>query len=931
MSVKTLLMYFYICALLLGLNTFVLAKQSIPLDSIPKSIINTFLLPYASNWLVSTSAPTEIHGDRSSLIDGKPVYELTRDSVKKVIGESKYGWAELSFTATAEQANIPLWVKYRGYSAANIWLNGVLVHTVGNVSSHPKDEILNRILVSESSKVELAEGDNYLLVEFSYVSLVEQVNVIGSNPHVYFFVLFSPTDRSRNQTLQAFFYGASLFTLLILIVTHGYLSIKSIHRYHRYATFSNLFLLIHLLNPTLETMVGLTNNHIVLFEINRIFVFIFALYYLFIAIRSFYKLPIPYFKLQMGVLLSTLVGLYALFFNITLVFWLHASIFIIALSYAIYTLYQKVTTSDYREVYGLIIGLFITLMGAFSYILAHWFVCCNGEVLHLMAVTCVYIGMPMSFLVSISQNFARTFHSIEEQVKDRTKELEERDGFKTRFLANISHELRTPVTILNGLITKTISKKKQDSNIEITVQEATLINRNLDRLSTLVSQIVDISKSDAHDIDLNLKVFSIVDIIKNSIQLTNSILETKQQRVQLLSEHSNILLKVDGEKILTIVNNLLTNAAKFSPANSVITIETRIDQDHNHFEIDVVDQGVGVKQSDEELIFERFYRLKQTNTDYVEGMGIGLELSRNFARKHGGDIKVIQQNAPGARFRVTLPYEEHVTLAQLPNSLTSVTRPASSVVLDSKPKNGASGTLPHILLVEDNPDMQEFVSGLLQDVGLVSVSADGHKALEVLAKEHIDLVVTDLMMPNMTGEQLIQKMGEDNALKSIPVIVLSAKHMEENRLNLLRVGVIDYITKPFNSEELLLKISNLVKLSGVRKNAKITIPDDKIEFSTDVSESAKTFVLSKIDDANLTSSDLASHFLMSERSLYRKLERETGLTPAAFIREVRLQYAARLMEVSKDVRLNEMADKVGYKSAGSFKKAYQNRFGGFPS
>jgi len=926
-SFKTLLLHFFSFTFFLGLSSSGFAQYSIPYDSIPSNDLGTILLPYATNWLVSTTAPPEILRNKNSLIEGKQVYELTRDYVKKVIGENKYGWAELTFTASAEDAKIPLWVTYRGFTAAIIWLNGVLVHTAGTVSTHPKDEVLNDILIKESSEIKLAEGENYLLVEFSHTSLVEQLDIIDSNPILYLFVYFLPSQKRINSTFRAFFFGASLFTLLILIVTHAYLSIKSIHKYHLYATFSNLFLLIHLLNPTLQSLVGLSNNHIVFFEVNRIFVFIYALYYLFIAIRSFYKLSIPYFQLRMGVLISTLIGLYALFFDINIVVWLHSSIFIIAVIYAIYTLYQKVTLSDYREVYGLLIGLFITLLGILSYIVQYWFICCNNELLYLIAITFVYIGVPMSFLVSISQNFAKTFHSIEEQVKDRTKELEERDSFKTRFLANISHELRTPVTILNGLISKAISKKKNDDKIEITAQEAALINRNIDRLSTLVSQIVALSKSDGGDIVLNLKLFSIVDIIKNSIDLTRSIFEMKHQHIELHSETDSILLKVDGEKILTIIYNLLTNASKFSPANSLIQIETRINTELTTLEIDVIDQGIGINPTDEEIIFERFFRLKNTNSDYVEGMGIGLELSRVFARKHGGEITVIQQNEPGSRFRLSLPYEEHLSLAQLPKNSNGVYQPNSSQHLNSHSKDSLSEKVPHILLVEDNPDMQEFVSCLLQDLGKISVSSDGLHALKVLANEQIDLVVTDLMMPNMTGEQLIQKMGEDAKLKSIPVIVLSAKHIEENRLNLLRVGVIDYITKPFNSEELLLKISNLLKLAGIRKKAQILISTDEVEISQDLSETAKTYILSRISVTSLIASDLAHHFLTSERSLYRKLEHETGLAPAAFIREVRLQYAARLLEASKDIRLNEIADKVGYKSPSSFKKAFVARFG----
>lgn len=908
-----------------------LAQTVVPFNSIPTNQSGSVLLFEAPNWVVSKSAPDVIQSDTISLVNGITSNSLHLDSLRKEINGNKYGWAELSFTVAKEEAKKAYSIKFSGYSAANIWLNGNLVHKAGEASKNPENERLNHISNTYPSDVVLKEGENHILVEFSYLTLVEELHLIRSNPDRYVKLYFVPKSEPLDQTLRAFFFGASLFTLLILIFSHGYLATKSIHKYHLYATLSNIFIIVHLYISLLQSLFGLSYDHIFLYEFTSVILFIFALYYLIISIRSFYKLSIPFTNLRIGTAISILIGLYALFFNSSIIIWLHLSIFSIVFLYANYTLYEKKKTSTYGEIYSLMIGLFITLFGIFCYIYLYRVVFVGNEILYLISIVCVYIGIPLSFLITISQDFVRTFYSIEEQVKDRTKELEDRDSFKSRFLANISHELRTPVTILNGLVTKAISKQKHADRIEISVQEAILINRNIDRLSTLVSQIVSLSKSDADDIMLNLKLFSVDEIIHNSIELTSSIFELKHQKIEVIGDASNVLLKVDGEKTLTIITNLLTNASKFSPANSVITIERRINVKLETLEIDVIDEGIGVKQEDEELIFERFYRLKNTHSDYVEGMGIGLELSRVFARKHGGDIKVVPHKEVGARFRFSLPFKEHLTLAQLSNKSTKDEMSAAASKKNvTEHVDYLSEKVPHILLVEDNPDLQKFISDLLQDVGQVSVSSDGISALEILSNVHIDLVVTDLMMPNMTGEELIKRMAEDATLKSIPIVVLSAKDIEENRLNLLRVGIIDYITKPFNSEELILKIGNLLKLSGIRKKAHITIDTDEVEPTVDLSESAKAFILSKISDSSLTSSDLANHFLMSERSLYRKLERETGLTPAAFIREVRLQYAARLIEVSSDLRLNELADKVGYKSTGSFKKAFITRFGKSP-
>ena len=232
--------------------------------------------------------------------------------------------------------------------------------------------------------------------------------------------------------------------------------------------------------------------------------------------------------------------------------------------------------------------------------------------------------------------------------------------------------------------------------------------------------------------------------------------------------------------------------------------------------------------------------------------------------------------------------------------------------------------------MEDNPDMNAYLSGLLNEVGTVHTTRNGVEALDFLRRSAVDMVVTDLMMPEMSGGELIAHMAADPSLSTLPVVVVSAKSDVDERLHLLRVGIVDYITKPFDPEELRLKIDNLLRFYHRRASYRVEVAADAVPGEVSLSDRVKNFVLEHISDPDLTATLLADAFAMSERNFYRKIERDSGMTPAAFIREVRLQYAARLAEGGADIRMNELATRVGYRSVQTFRRNYVERFGAAP-
>lgn len=232
--------------------------------------------------------------------------------------------------------------------------------------------------------------------------------------------------------------------------------------------------------------------------------------------------------------------------------------------------------------------------------------------------------------------------------------------------------------------------------------------------------------------------------------------------------------------------------------------------------------------------------------------------------------------------------------------------------------------------MEDNEDMMEYVSDILDGLGTIKKAKNGKEALEILERFVPDIIVTDLMMPVMGGLELVKALREHEKWNTIPVMVLTAKALEEDKLHLLRIGVVDYITKPFLPEQLVLKVKNLLDYYTRRKAIRIKVNAEEVPRNTTLSEKAAAFISKNVSNTNLSVDILADEFSQSRRLFYRNLQLETGMSPGEFIREVRLTCARALIAGDKNLRLEELATAVGYKSATSFRKVYEERFGEHP-
>lgn len=528
------------------------------------------------------------------------------------------------------------------------------------------------------------------------------------------------------------------------------------------------------------------------------------------------------------------------------------------------------------------------------------------------------------------RNLLERQHELEEEVSTRTEEirsqkeqLEELDHMKTRFFANISHEFRTPLTISEGLINKMISLKEYDR--PKVQHDLSVAKRNMVRLHDMVDQIIDLTKSDQDHLTLHKKYYKVDTLASISVESFRSLAEYYGHRFKFKPGAAGAVLHADRSKVEVIINNLISNAIKFTPDGGSIVVSTRISG--TMIELIVQDSGSGIPPGEEEAIFERFHRIKRDESDYVEGMGVGLELSRTLARLHSGDIVVDASYEGGACFILSLPIVE-INESDISPILDSLDEDLLYVQKELETVNTNESF--DILLVEDNPDMMEYVSEILGGLGNIKKAGNGKEALETLKTYTPDIIVTDLMMPVMGGLELVEALKAHEAWNIIPVMVLTAKALEEDKLHLMRIGVVDYITKPFLPEQLVLKVKNLLDYYARRKAIRVKLTAEEVPKDTSLSEKAAAYISKNLSNTNLSVDLLADEFSQSRRSFYRNLQVETGMNPGEFIREVRLTSARAMIASNKNLRLEELATAVGYKSATSFRKVYEERFGEHP-
>ncbi|MDE6108710.1 MAG: response regulator, partial [Muribaculaceae bacterium] len=504
----------------------------------------------------------------------------------------------------------------------------------------------------------------------------------------------------------------------------------------------------------------------------------------------------------------------------------------------------------------------------------------------------------------------------QEQAAKRQEEL---DQLKFKFFTNVSHELRTPLTLIKAPL-DSLLKRPLDTE---TRDKLEMVNGNAERLLGLVNQLLDFRKNEVAGMTLNLSSGDIVAFVRSICDRFRSLGEKKHIHLTFFSSADALLMEFDEDKMGKIIMNLLSNAFKFTPDSGRVDVSlTRVD---SNLEIVISDTGCGIPDEDKKRVFERFY---QSGND-MGGTGIGLNLVAEYVKLHGGTVAVADNAVRGTVFTVSVPIRE-----AMPPQGPEASQASAETDASGDTTNQAGAPAATLLVVDDNPDLLQFAASELSADFTVSTASDGNDALAKIAADTPDVILSDLMMPGMDGIELCRRLKSDPATASIPLLILTAKHDVSAKIEGLTLGADDYMTKPFNVDELRLRLIRLLNLR--RRGARRAVIDPEPQSITITSldekliEHAVRYVDDHMSSPDLSVEDLAAELGMSRVHLYKRLKQITGKTPIEFIRVLRLKRAAQMLRESQ-LNISEIAYSCGFNNPKYFSRYFREEFGVLPS
>ena len=547
------------------------------------------------------------------------------------------------------------------------------------------------------------------------------------------------------------------------------------------------------------------------------------------------------------------------------------------------------------------------------------------------------------------------------------EKMKELDHLKSRFFANISHEFRTPLTLILGPV-----EQMRSNDFKGNVHEAyDMILRNGRRLLRLINQLLDLARLEAGSMSLQTRAENIVSFIKGLVLSFASAAERKRIDLSVSCEEESIIVYFDRDKLEKIVSNLVSNALKFTPEggkiNVIICLGGKIDDGELRMEnrggktskldarevveLCVKDSGPGIPGELREKIFDRFYQVDASHTREHEGTGIGLALTKELVELHRGDIAVESEVGRGARFIVRLPLgkahlrEEEVIGEQsvrvedresrMDDRVSSIEDQATSFQ-DRASNDQQPETSNQILLIEDNRDVRAYIRQYLEPEFRVIEAADGVEGVTLALETIPDLVICDVMMPKRDGYEVCRVLKTEEKTSHVPIIMLTAKADRESKVHGLETGADDYVIKPFDAAELLARVFNLIKLRQqlrARFGREITLQPKDLAL-TSMDEQFLTRAMQIVEE-HMSESELGVEFLahkigMSRVHLNRKLRALTDQTANEFIRTLRLKRAAQLL-AKKSATVLEIAYEVGFNNPSYFAECFEKQFGVLPS
>ena len=492
---------------------------------------------------------------------------------------------------------------------------------------------------------------------------------------------------------------------------------------------------------------------------------------------------------------------------------------------------------------------------------------------------------------------------------------------KINFFTNIAHEIRTPLSLIVAPL-ETLEQLGQ-GNQKI-LENLGIIGNNARRLLDLVNQLIDFRKVEEEMFRFNFRAVNVVDIVQ---KVYNQYVQSARLNgidVNLNIEKEEVKCKVDAESIYKIVSNFMSNAVKY--AKSKITLS--VGEQNNNLIIFVEDDGNGISPEHLEKIFEPFYQIDSKENMIKAGSGLGLSLSKSLAAKHNGQILVQSEKGSGSTFKLQIP----MAIDDVPQIEYEETTNEDAFILPQvKNEDGQ-----HILVVEDNVELRRFLINNMKDYYTVFEACNGVEALNIIEKEEIDMIISDILMPEMDGIELCKHVKSNPAYSYIPVILLSAKTDISSKIEGLECGADIYMEKPFSIVQLLAQISSIIEN---RNNIRKRFQNSPLQYYKENKEKGNTneafvttlnsIILEHITDESISIEFLAESFSMSRSNVHKKVKNITGITPNEYIRLVKLNKAAQLLATGK-YKVSEVCYMVGFNTPSYFSKCFSEQFGKLP-
>jgi signal transduction histidine kinase/DNA-binding response OmpR family regulator len=517
---------------------------------------------------------------------------------------------------------------------------------------------------------------------------------------------------------------------------------------------------------------------------------------------------------------------------------------------------------------------------------------------------------------------------------NRLKQRHDED--KLRFFTSTAHDIRTSLTLIKAPIEELNKETNLSDNGRYYLNLAT---EQSGRLSFVATQLLDFQKVDVGKGQVFLVMVDIVNLVRGRKSMFEASAKKKGVELKFTSNEDSFFSAVDELKIEKVVDNLISNAVKYSHHNNVVDIHLECGPDE--WSLQVQDYGLGISDKDQKKLFREFYRGDNVVNSKMVGSGIGLLLVRNYVEMHGGEVELISKENEGSMFIITIPYKQvsatSVAEYEIDNHLFFEGNQDMEQFEETDTENSVEKRV-NLLIVEDNNELQNFLRNSFESIYKVTVASDGKQAWEMIRKKMPDLVISDIMMPNMDGFELCKLIKSTFDTAHIPVVLLTALCERSNQLEGLGLGADDYITKPFDMTMLLQRIKSIIfNRAIVREKALKMISQSNEAEPILVNELNDLFVKKaleivrlNIDNSDFGKDEFASAMNASPSLLYKKIKTLTGLSPVDFIKAIRLNYSLELLQSRKHT-VTEVSELCGFSSVGYFSTVFKKHFGKSPT